>query len=36
VATSQIDSVSNGSPKCVHVYDADMDDLNNVCPGPIL
>jgi len=36
VATSQVDSASNGSPKCVHVYDADMDDLNNVCPGPIL
>ncbi len=35
VATSQIDSASTGSPKCVHVYDSDMDDLNNSCPGPI-
>ncbi|HEU4887927.1 MAG TPA: hypothetical protein VFV49_08580 [Thermoanaerobaculia bacterium] len=36
VATSQIDSASFGAPKCVHVYDADMDDLNNVCPAPPL
>jgi hypothetical protein len=36
VATSQIDSASFGVPKCVHVYDADMDDLNNVCPAPPL
>jgi hypothetical protein len=35
VATSQIDSASTGTPKCVHVYDGDMDDLNNVCPAPI-
>lgn len=35
VATSQIDSASTGDPKCVHVFDADMDDLNNQCPGPI-
>lgn len=35
VATSQVDSASTGSPKCVHVYDGDMDDLNNVCPAPI-
>ena len=36
VATSQLDSASVGTPKCVHVYDADMDDLNNVCPAPVL
>jgi hypothetical protein len=35
IAASQIDSVSAGVPKCVHVYNSDMDDLNNVCPGPI-
>jgi hypothetical protein len=34
IGTSQIDSASNGIPKCVHVYDADMDDLNNICPAP--
>lgn len=35
VATSQVDSASAGVPKCVHVYDTDGDDLNNVCPAPI-
>jgi hypothetical protein len=35
VATSQVDSASAGVPKCVHVYDTDGDDLNNVCPPPI-
>lgn len=35
IGTSQVDSQSVGVPKCVHVYDADMDDLNNVCPAPI-
>jgi len=36
VATSQIDSASTGTPKCVHVYNANMDNLNNVCPAPAL
>ena len=35
IGTSQIDSSSTGTPKCVHVYDADMDDLGNACPAPI-
>jgi len=34
VATSEIDSPSTGTPKCVHVYDDEMNDLNNVCPTP--
>lgn len=36
IAASQIDSQSIGVPKCVHVYDGVMEDLNNVCPAPIL
>jgi hypothetical protein len=35
VATSQIDGPSVGTPKCVFVYNANMDDLNNLCPEPI-
>jgi hypothetical protein len=30
-----IDGASLGTPKCVHVYDDDMNDLNNSCPAPI-
>lgn len=36
IATSQVDSSTSGTPKCVHVYDSSMNDLNNVCPTPIL
>jgi|GEM_PF-3278090 len=35
VATSQLDSAATGDAKCVHIYDADMDDLNNTCPEPV-
>ena len=35
VATSLVDSASTGSPVCVHVYDSNYNDLNNVCPAPI-
>jgi hypothetical protein len=36
VAASQVDSASSGVPKCVHVYDDEMNDLSNVCPAPVL
>ncbi len=36
VAASQVDSSSTGTPKCVHVYDDEMNDLNNSCPAPPL
>ena len=32
IATSMVDSASVGVPKCVHVYDDEMNDLSNVCP----
>ena len=35
IGTSMIDGASLGTPKCVHVYDDDMNDLNNTCPTPV-
>lgn len=35
IAASQLDSAAVGTPKCVHVYDKEMDDQGNACPGPI-
>lgn len=35
VGASLVDSSSVGTPTCVHVYDQNFTDLNNVCPIPL-
>lgn len=35
IGASMIDGASFGTPKCVHVYDDSMNDLNNTCPASV-